>query len=156
MNTNKDMEIIAPDGYEAYEQDGKILFRKEVIFCIDVLLCKIGLLVSRRRMKYENGYPVAPCVLLNSTRDNEKILDKVEAIMKLIGVAKYLNGDWKPDWEREGELIYTLNIYKNHIGIDIVKGSNSSVAYFKTAELAEKAIKILGTSTIIKALSTDY
>lgn len=43
-------------------------------------------------MKYENGYPVAPCVLLNSTRDNEKILDKVEAIMKLIGVANYLTG----------------------------------------------------------------
>lgn len=23
MNTNKDMEIIAPDGYEAYERTGK-------------------------------------------------------------------------------------------------------------------------------------
>ncbi len=87
-----------------------------------------------------------------SKRQAEKLL----AINKLMNLAKWLNGDWQPDWtclhERrwyvfigEGDKIEVS--YSNYHCGDI---------YFKSRELAKQAIEILGEETIKLALCTDY
>lgn len=88
---------------------------------------------------------------------SEEQAKKVLAINKLLNVAKYLNKGWKPNWENrtedkwyieesEGQPIYTDNTVLY----------NCRICYFKSEELAEQAIKILGKETIKLALSTDY
>ena len=86
----------------------------------------------------------------------KKQLEKLLAINKLMNVAKYLNGDWQPDWNNEEEgKFYIENVSKN-LNIDCTGLFNSDIVYFKSEELAEQAIEILGEKTIKLALCTDY
>jgi len=89
---------------------------------------------------------------------SRKQAEKILAINKLMNVAKYLNGDWQPDWNNENE--YKYSIYYSHrynrLSINNVYGIQSQSIYFKTKELAKKAIEILGEETIRLALCTDY
>lgn len=78
-------------------------------------------------------------------------IKKLEAINKMLVVAKYLNGDWKPDWE-DGENKYYIYIVKNEITISSFNRCDLSICYFKTKELASQAIEILGEDTIRLAL----
>lgn len=75
-----------------------------------------------------------------------------------MNIAKYLNGDWKPDWENNNEKKYAMTLDKNNkaIWIECNYCVNKGMAYFKTEELAQKAIEILGEETIKLALSTDW
>lgn len=82
--------------------------------------------------------------------------DKLSAINALINVAKYLNGDWKPDFDNyEQKWVYSIN-KKGRLHIIFVRDYNSHVVYFRTEELALQAVQILGEETIRLALSTDY
>ena len=98
-------------------------------------------------------YRVIPANLVYTS---QKQFEKVEAITKLLNVAAWLNGDWKPDWEniKEYKWYYNLN-HKGGIIISNVQYYNSNIVYFRTKELAEQAVQILG-ETILLALSTDY
>lgn len=89
-----------------------------------------------------------------SKRQAEKLL----AINKLMNVAKYLNGDWQPNWYNEEEGKYYIqieNVTKN-LNIDCTGLFNSSIVYFKSEEFAKQAIEILGEETIKLALCTNY
>lgn len=94
--------------------------------------------------------------LINCT--SEKQAKKLLAINQLMNIAKYLNGDWKPDWDNEKEFKYyiLLNLSNNKINIYMTCVSLKSIVYFQTEELAKKAIDILGEETIKLALSTDW
>lgn len=75
----------------------------------------------------------------------------------LDNVAKYLNGDWKPDWNNKHENKYGLVLLDNIKIIDSdCQTVNRSVVYFKTTKLAQQAINILGEETIKLALCTDW
>jgi len=89
-----------------------------------------------------------------SKRQGEKLL----AINKLMNVAKYLNGDWQPDWEYIHENKYYISIDHDCkvLRIDDIRIMQSSDIYFKSKELAQQAIEILGEETIRLALCTDY
>lgn len=91
---------------------------------------------------------------VTSERQGEKLL----AINKLINVAKYLNGAWQPDWSYMEEVKYAINFshVKNELVISQYNFLQSSHVYFRTKELAKKAIEILGEETIKLALCTDY
>lgn len=76
------------------------------------------------------------------------------AFNKLQNIAKYLNGDWKPDF------------YGDHENWNICKDGDTFVAmytktlekasvYFKNAELANKAIEIMGKDSLNDLFSTD-
>lgn len=86
---------------------------------------------------------------------SKKQLEKILAIIKLMNVAKYLNGSWTPDWDDCSE--YKFHIYSNdqklYTGCTVC---NSGCVYFKSYEIAQKAIEILGEDTICLALSTDW
>ena len=80
--------------------------------------------------------------------------NKVEAIVKLIKTAYYLNDGWEPDWTNGTESKYSLCLnYDGTINIDCSFLSTDNICYFKSRELAEKAIKILGEETIHLTLS---
>lgn len=83
---------------------------------------------------------------------------KLLAINQLMNVAKYLNDGWKPDWNNYEEKKYTLCFDNSNpeIFIDVDYSIIRSIVYFKTGELAQKAIDILGEETIKLALSTDW
>lgn len=105
------------------------------------------------------GYSVSTDFFANLNNcTSEKQAKKLLAINQLMNVAKYLNGDWKPNWENNNENRYALVLTKNNkaIGIECNFCVNKGMAYFKTEELAQKAIEILGEGTIKLALSTDW
>lgn len=98
------------------------------------------------------------CLKYPSNCTSEKQAKKLLAINQLMNVAKYLNGDWKPDWNDDNEKKYTISLDRNNKKINITWNVlvNKCPVYFKTEELAQKAIDILGEETIKLALSTDW
>lgn len=91
--------------------------------------------------------------LNNST--SKKQAEKLLAINKLMNVAKYLNDGWQPGWDYIHEDKYFIAINSNEIYIEETL-INYSAVYFKSKELAQQAIEILGEETIKLALCTDY
>ena len=87
---------------------------------------------------------------------SEKQAKKLLAINKLMNLAKYLNGDWQPDWDYRHEKKYYIYIDNELIEINFVDTKQCCDIYFKSKEPAEKAIEILGEETIRLALCTDY
>lgn len=67
-----------------------------------------------------------------------------------MNVAKYLNSDWQPDWNNNSESKYIIELCINSIIIQDFKTLNYSVTYFKTRELAEQAVNIIGEENIRK------
>lgn len=91
---------------------------------------------------------------------NDEIADSIIDLVKLINTAKYLNGDWKPTHNNIKWHIY--HKYCDYIDnyVTILEYNNSgystSLVYFKTKELAQQAIDILGDDTIKNALTLNY
>lgn len=74
----------------------------------------------------------------------------------LMNVAKYLNDDWQPNMCDATKNNYYIMIQDNQIMVANVSLMTCLDVYFKSRELAEKAIEILGEETIRLALCTDY
>ena len=89
---------------------------------------------------------------------SRKQAQKLLAINKLMNVAKYLNGDWQPDWKDGDENKYYIEneTLTNSLRINYTNLLNHYILYFKSEELAQQAIEILGEETIKLALCTDY
>lgn len=94
-------------------------------------------------------------------------IEKLLAINKLLNVAKFLNGDWKPDWKNTEEKKWGILIQRACVGdgFDRKEGQINIVSFidfihticvFRTKELAKQAIQILGEKTIRLALTTNY
>lgn len=88
--------------------------------------------------------------------NSQKKVNKIQAITKLLNVAKYLNKDWQPDWNKNNWKCFISIGKTGKIKVDAIRELNFSIAYFKTPQLAQQAIDILGEETIRTALSTDY
>ena len=78
------------------------------------------------------------------------------AFNKLQNIAKYLNDGWKPNFEYGNK-----NWYICREGVDNYKMFwtdvfNSGSVYFKTEELAWKAIRLMGKESLKDLLSTDW
>lgn len=65
---------------------------------------------------------------------------------KLLEVANYLNGDWKPDWNDGTQYKYFIAYdHKNQrFYIDSCHYVNIDTIYFSSRENAEKAVEIIG------------
>lgn len=89
---------------------------------------------------------------------SKKQLEKLLAINMLMNIAKCLNGNWQPNWNNYAE--YKYSIYYSHmhdkLSVNDVYTTQSQSIYFKTKELAQQAIEILGEETIKLALCTNY
>lgn len=83
---------------------------------------------------------------------SKKQLEKVLAYNKLINVAKYLNGDWKPDFTNYCERKWCISFSRDDINYIPLSTSHSGEVFFKTEDLAKQAVEILGIETVELAL----
>lgn len=65
---------------------------------------------------------------------------KLEALNKLMNIAKYYNGDWKPDWSNSNEYKYSIIYNRNTYKVDHNWTSISSNIYFKNKDDAQAVI----------------
>lgn len=87
-------------------------------------------------------------------------LESILALNKLCNVAKYLNDDWLPCFISGGNSKHSIEVggdgklrtCKSDGGTAVLK----SLVYFKSNELAQQAIEILGEKEIKKALTLNY
>lgn len=162
---NKELKITPPEGYEidkenstfdcikfkpiknklTYEDIVKELFYKPYYY--------IDMYGNIKQL--DNGFSFHSSEATNCT--SEKQAEKLLAINKLMNVAKYLNGDWEPNFEDNIPKYYIeVDQHLKLIRIDYTCRQIYSVVYFKNSDLAEQVIEILGEDTVRLALSTDW
>ena len=80
-----------------------------------------------------------------SVSTNAKNLSKLVTFRKLLEVADYLNGNWKPNWNNVNQIKYFISYNKDQkIYVESFYYMNQNLVYFSSYENAEKAIKIIG------------
>lgn len=86
---------------------------------------------------------------------SEAQVKRLAAFNKLQNIAKYLNGDWKPDFDGDHE--------NWHIGKEgdtflamYTKYVNKASVYFKSKEAANEAIRLMGEDSLNDLFSTDW
>ena len=93
------------------------------------------------------------CYYINNNPTSWKHLQQLLAINKLMNVAKYLNGDWEPDFtdnQHKFYISYCFDVKK--LIVWFKQYTNDGCVYFKSKELARQAIEILGEEEVKKAL----
>lgn len=76
------------------------------------------------------------------------------AFNKLQNIAKYLNGDWKPNFKDGSKNWY---IYKDILyDVTFKYTTNQGIVYFKNADLADEAIRLMGKDSLNDLFSTDW
>lgn len=139
----KTIEFKIPEGY-VFDKDNStdevIRFKpvKKKITYEDVL----------KKFNYEDRY------YINNDPTSWKQLQQLLALNKLMNVAKYLNGDWEPDWNNSRETKWCLffDNCKHKIIVSNWQTSHYGCVHFKSAEIANQAIEILGEEEVKKAL----
>lgn len=140
----KNGKIILVEKYKnlTYEDVVRELFKDEKAYYV----CSSGIIATAHCLQ---NSPVN-CA-------SEKQAEKLLAINMLMTVAKYLNDGWQPDWHNCNESKYYIEILHNdEICVTYLSTLKSGDIYFKSRELAEKAIEILGEDTIRLAFCNDY
>lgn len=159
MNT-KEIRITVPEGYEidkenstfecikfkkkrlTYEDVAEELFKGKKTYYMDSATNIESFLPENYGVKHAN----------NAT--SEKQLQRLLAINKLMNVAEYLNGGWKPNWKDTHKSKWW--IYWSHslekFEVESRYSYQSEIAHFKTPDLALQAIKILGEEEVKLAL----
>lgn len=165
------VEYPIPDNLQFFfAEDGKLMVRKKTkhetapddkegkpITYDDI--CKELFLGKKTYWSYKDGVDTDKTSLSNyNDVDNctsEAQAKRLNAYNKLMNIAKFLNGDWKPDF------------YGDHENWNICKDGDAFVAmytktldkanvYFKNAELTNKAIEIMGKDSLNDLFSTDW
>lgn len=155
------LKIIAPEGMEYYIENDEVKFRP---------ISKKLTYDDIAKELFNDKYTYSFCSngeIINTYRyfayvDNctsEKQAKKLLAINQLMNVAKYLNKDWEPNWKNDKEYKYWIGVkecYNKELYIEHSSSYAFGIVYFKSAELTQQAIDILGEETIRLALCTDY
>lgn len=83
----------------------------------------------------------------------EMIAGKIIALARLMTIAKYYNGDWKPDWNSQE---YKHNIMRtSEYGITFCGNYNEGAIYFKNKEDAQAVIDNPNFRSILDAIYKD-
>lgn len=77
------------------------------------------------------------------------------AFNKLMNIAKYLNGDWKPSFDRD-DAKWNINKYGDTYIEMYTRTLNKSGVYFKSQELTKEAIRLMGEESLNDLFSTDW
>lgn len=160
----KKLEIEIPNNkeidWEASAKQKQIVFKDKQLTYEDV--CK---------ELFKDGYCyIDTCGRTKADGHNERYLDEpnnattrhqLECILaknKLANCAVYLNNGWKPNLEKDFGCCLILDCYEQLIieRYAVLCSHSSSRVMFKSEELAEQAIKILGEETVKLALTPLY
>lgn len=156
---SKELKIEIPKGYEIDKENStfeKIVFKKvEKKLTYEDIADK---LFQYREHCYidEDGHIMFTSVgwQCPNVASTPQQLKRLLALNMLMNVAYYLNNGWKPNWNNNKERKYfiyyisTNKIFKIESNTIIDYG----IVYFKSRELAEQAIEILGEETVKLAL----
>ena len=87
----------------------------------------------------------------SSVSTNGDHLSKLITFRKLLEVADYLNGDWKPDWSNDTQYKYIIsyNGIKETFYIQSCWYVTQGLVCFSSKENAEKAIDIIGEKNLL-------
>lgn len=159
----KELKIEAPEGYEVDWDNSsnnvirfkpiekKITYQdvKEKLFPeskASFYLGKEGGIIQTFNIKYLSRESVLAT--------SQQQLQQIKALNKLMNVAKYLNGNWKPDFTNFSERKWWIDYDFEDLMLstDFSSCYRNSVVYFKSEELALQAIEILGEEEVKKAL----
>ena len=115
---------------------GVIKLRKKVICYKDVILALAENDVNPVDIKVPN-----------------EVAGKIVALARLMTIAKYYNGDWKPDWN-SNECKYNIMRTREY-GITSCCSYNEGAIYFKNKEDAQAVIDNPNFSTILDVIYKD-
>lgn len=90
----------------------------------------------------------------NDNCTSEAQVKRMVAFNKLMNIAKYLNGDWKPNF-RDNSKKWSIRKYMCY-GTQCSSALNEGNVYFKSAELADEAIRLMGKESLDDLFSTDW
>ena len=84
-------------------------------------------------------------------------INKIDAIQKLAYIAKYYNGDWKPEWNnRDEDKNYIFYCYtQGEYYVDAVNTNISDIVYFKDKADAQAVIDNPDFRPILDAIYKD-
>lgn len=119
-----------------YKKVAKKLFKKSVVYAVD-------LWGEIQKWKDAGDKYIEPN---NSVSENQ--CKQLLALNKLFNVAYYLNEGWEPDWNNDHMEKHIIKFSNETICISYTNWSDYGCPYFKTKELAQKAIAILGEKSI--------
>lgn len=159
----KEVKIEIPEGYEIDKDNStfeRIVFKeiKKVLTYNDVarelFSDKISHWINSRGTIYIQNF----CTSINDPNNStsKQQLESILALNKLCNVAKYLNGDWVPNTTIVDKYFIQLTSFNYTVTITSITGFYGGIVYFKTRELAEQALNILGEEEIKKALTLNY
>lgn len=158
----KVLKIEVPEGYEIDRDKStfdKIVFKSKEELTYEQIAEKLFDGPCVRICMIDESYIAGVCSASPCT--SEKQAKKLLAINKLMNVARYLNGEWKPNWSKNAasadhKFSICINT-KGEVDFYICNSHvNTMLVYFDTPDKALQAINILGEETIRLALSTDW
>lgn len=165
MDNKKTIEFSIPKGYEIDKENSTedkivLIKKKQCLTYEDV--CK-ELFIKELYYINDSGIPlkIVPSDSYYTESNNattKEQLERLLAINKLMNVAVYLNEGWKPDFCNNDETKWAIHYKRDNINAICVIPSwftQTTEVFFKTKELAQQAVEILGEETIKIALGVD-
>lgn len=165
-------EIPVPDGYDVFiSEDGKPMIRKKIEgdekktpdaaegnpityddICKKFFLKKDMFFVVGKDIATGKGHDENYNDLDNCTSGAQ--VRRMIAFNKLQNIAKYLNGDWKPNFKDNSK---KWCIYKDILyGVTFNYTECYGCVCFKNADLANEAIRLMGEDSLNDLFSTDW
>ena len=144
---NNQLTIDIPEGYEIDKENStfecikfkpikKYLTYKEIAEKLNKDIC---FFIEKGKIKsYAQYASYDNPGVANSYRQIEKIL----AINQLMNIAKYYNGDWKPDWSnsKENKFCIKFDYHKDRLYVDYNNSIGAGDVFFKNSEDARTVI----------------
>ena len=80
---------------------------------------------------------------------------KCDTFKKLLEVAEYLNGDWKPNWDNQSQIKYIIKYdhIKEQFKFDFYSFTSVNSVVFSSRENALRAIEIIGEGELKQLFS---
>lgn len=158
MNT-KEIKITVPEGYEIDKENSTfecIKFKKKGLTYLNVHKALFGdgnyyyISVGGNIVRGENSSVGEFSHLAKHSSQLEQIL----ALNKLMNVAEYLNGGWKPDWKDPNRRKWIIKWDSHNCTFDTSYWTTyqTGTVCFKNPDLALQAIEILGEEEVKLAL----
>lgn len=166
----KEIKIEVPEGYEIDKDRStfeRIVF-KEVKKAVTYKDIAASIIKHKESFWISSNGSIIGSKSIDSPEEpnnssTKEQLESILALNKLCNVAKYLNGDWLPERSRGSYIKWFIGINYESLGgpestLTIGKHNTVqySIVYFKTKELAQQAITILGEEEIRKALTLNW
>lgn len=165
-------EIPIPDGFQIFiSEDGKPMIRKKLglmektpdaaeglpvtynDICKKFFLDKKMFFIVGKEIAYGKGHDENYNDFDNCTSEVQS--KRMAAFNKLQNIAKYLNGDWKPDFcssEKKWAIREEFGNFEPAFSVT----ENGAKVYFKSEYATEEAIRLMGEESLNDLFSTDW